>query len=213
MCHNFSLQYITHRNSTLNDIDSSKLALEGGCKWVQLRMKGYSDQEFIDNALKLGKLCDSFGATFLLNDKAHLVNECNAHGVHLGKNDIAPSKAREMLGDKAIIGGTANTCQDIDYLVAQGVDYIGLGPFRFTTTKDNLSPVLGFEGYKAAIAHCKDKGYTTPIVAIGGITIEDINKIMSCGVSGIALSGTILNAQDSTQTTREIMTILADKRK
>lgn len=208
MCSCFALQLITHRNEKTDDLELSKLALEGGCKWVQLRMKGFSDNDFMAVGAELKTECQKHDAIFLLNDRAHLVEQCGADGVHLGKNDIAPSQAREMLGHKAIIGGTANTCEDIDYLVAQGVDYIGLGPFRFTSTKDNLSPVLGLDGYKAAINHCKKQNYSVPIVAIGGITVEDINEIMKCGVSGIALSGTILNAPSSTQTTNEIMKIL-----
>ncbi len=208
MSRNFSLQYISHRNSTLDDVSSSEAALEGGCRWVQLRMKGFSDEEFISRAKVLRTSCDKVGATFILNDRAHLVKECKADGVHLGREDISPREARILLGSGAIIGGTANSLADIDNLVVQGVDYIGLGPFRFTTTKEKLSPTLGLEGYVTAVEHCHKMGYATPIVAIGGITVDDIYEIMSCRVNGIALSGTILNAEDSVATTSDIMKIL-----
>ncbi len=208
MCQNFSLQFITHRNECKDDVEGAKATLKGGCRWVQLRMKGFEDESFIENAKTLREECDNTGATFLLNDRVDLVKECKADGVHIGKGDMPPSEARAILGDGAIIGGTANTCDDIDYLVSQGIDYIGLGPFRFTTTKEKLSPTLGLEGYKHAIAHCRAKGYTTPIVAIGGITVDDIPQIMECGVNGIALSGTILNAVDSAAVTSDIMKIL-----
>lgn len=206
---NFSLQFITHRNHQLNDLQAAQQALRGGCRWVQLRMKGFTDEEFIANAEKIREECKKVNATFLLNDRAHLVKQCKADGVHLGKNDISPSEARVLLGEGAIIGGTANSLEDIDYLVAQGVDYIGLGPFRFTSTKDNLSPILGLDGYKRATEYCKSRGYLTPIVAIGGITEGDISSIMQSGVDGIALSGSILNAKESRVATKNIVEIIA----
>ncbi|MFI3282100.1 MAG: thiamine phosphate synthase [Rikenellaceae bacterium] len=208
MCKTFSLQYITHRNDSTTDIEGARAALRGGCRWVQLRMKGFSDEDFLSNAMELRETCHNEGATFLLNDRVELVQRCGADGVHIGKGDMTPTDARDILGDGAIIGGTANTTDDIDRLVAQGVDYIGLGPFRFTTTKEKLSPTLGIEGYVEAIKYCKERGYTTPIVAIGGITLDDISSIMECGVNGIALSGTILNAEDSVAMTSDIMKIL-----
>ncbi len=208
MCANFSLQFITHRNDKKNDIEGAKAAISGGARWVQLRMKGFSDDEFLRNAHTLKSICSDVGATFLLNDRVELVGACGADGVHIGKGDMTPPKARAILGEGAIIGGTANTTEDIDRLVSEGVDYIGLGPFRFTTTKEKLSPTLGLDGYIDAINHCRAKGYTTPIVAIGGITTSDIAPIMRCGVSGIALSGTILNAEDSVAITSDIIDIL-----
>ncbi|MFI3320788.1 MAG: thiamine phosphate synthase [Rikenellaceae bacterium] len=205
MCSNFSLQYITHNNGVRCEVDGAIAALNGGCSWVQLRMKGASDEEFVEKAKILREECDKRGATFILNDRAHLVEECEADGVHLGKEDITPAEARELLGEEMIIGGTANTIEDIERLISQGVDYIGYGPFRFTSTKERLSPVLGLEGYIKATAYIKKMGYTTPIVAIGGIGVEDIREIIECGASGIAISGTILNADDPTSTTERII--------
>ena len=90
---------------------------------------------------------------------------------------MSPSDARKILGNGYIIGGTANTLDDIERLIKEGVDYIGLGPFRYTETKKNLSPILGIGGYKKILTACKEKGYTIPIVAIGGITKNDIPEI------------------------------------
>ncbi len=205
MCNNFSLQYITHNNGVRNEVDGAIAALNGGCSWVQLRMKGASDEEFVEKAKILREECDKCGATFILNDRAHLVAECEADGVHLGKEDITPAEARELLGEEMIIGGTANTIEDIERLISQGVNYIGYGPFRFTSTKERLSPVLGLDGYIKATSYIKEKGYTTPIVAIGGIEVEDIREIIESGASGIAISGTILNADDPTSTTQKIV--------
>lgn len=205
LCDDFKLQYITHHNAAHDELSGALAALEGGCRWVQLRMKGASDEQFVEVAHKLAKACRSYGATFLLNDRAHLVEQCGADGVHLGREDVSVVEARAQLGESVIIGGTANTHDDIKRLVESGVDYIGYGPFRFTTTKERLSPVLGLEGYQKVSQFKAESGYSVPIVAIGGITIDDIRPIMACGVQGVALSGTIINAQDPVSTTKEII--------
>ncbi|HIT82014.1 MAG TPA: thiamine phosphate synthase [Candidatus Caccoplasma merdavium] len=199
------LQFITHTNERYDYYTSAQAALEGGCRWIQLRMKEAGDDEILAVAHPLRALCNRYGATLILDDKVELVSKCKADGVHLGKNDMPPREARRILGEKAIIGGTANSIDDIDYLVASGVNYIGLGPFRFTETKKKLSPILGIEGYRHILQACRDKGYPLPIVAIGGITLDDIPRLMTTGIAGIALSGTILNAEKPAEETRKII--------
>ena len=199
------LQFITHTNERYDYYTSAQAALEGGCRWIQLRMKEAGDDEILAVAHPLRALCNRYGATLILDDKVELVSKCKADGVHLGKNDMPPREARRILGEKVIIGGTANTIDDIDYLVASRVNYIGLGPFRFTETKKKLSPILGIEGYRHILQACRDKGYTLPIVAIGGITLDDIPRLMTTGIAGIALSGTILNAEKPAEETRKII--------
>ena len=114
-------------------------------------------------------------------------------------------EARRLLGPDFIIGGTANTYEDVVQHVRNGANYIGCGPFRFTTTKKGLAPILGLEGYRRIVGQMRAEGITLPIVAIGGITYEDIPEIMKTGVNGIALSGTILRAEDPVAETRRIL--------
>ena len=172
------------------------MALEGGCKWIQLRMKDASDDEVRKAAAEIQPMCKEHEAVFLLDDRVELVKELHADGVHLGKNDMPIDEARRILGEEYIIGGTANTFDDIQRIASQGADYIGCGPFRFTTTKKNLAPVLGIEGYRDIIAKMRNAGINIPMVAIGGITPDDIDEILATGVQGIAVSGTVLNADD-----------------
>lgn len=202
------LQFITHRTERYDEVGGTREVLAGGCRWVQLRMKGASDEEVLAAAAEVGRMCRDAGAVFLLDDRVELVEAAGADGVHLGKNDMPPAEARVKMGEKYIIGGTANTFDDIRGLVMSGVDYIGLGPYRFTTTKERLSPVLGDEGYRAIMEQCRDKGYRTPVVAIGGITFDDIVPVMDCGVSGIAVSGGILNADDPVKETERFLNLL-----
>ena len=202
------LQYITHHNEKYNYIEGAIHALEGGCKWIQLRMKEASPGEIEHAIAQLKPLCKQYHAILLLDDHVALTAQLDIDGVHLGKHDMPPAEARKILGEKYIIGGTANTFDDILRLVAQDVDYIGLGPYKWTETKQNLSPVLGLDGYKQIIAQCQSMHITTPIVAIGGIEEDDIAPLMATGVSGIALSGTILRSNDATETTKKIISTL-----
>lgn len=190
------IQFITHSNNRYGYVDGARLALEGGCRWVQLRMKEATEAEFMAAAAEIGRLCKEHGATFVLDDHVEWVEKTGADGVHLGKNDMPIDEARKILGNDKIIGGTANTFEDVERLYRQGADYIGCGPFRFTTTKKNLSPVLGLEGYQHIVGQMKSHGINLPIVAIGGILESDIKSILATGVSGIAVSGGILNAEN-----------------
>ena len=193
------IQFITHSNNRYGYVDGARLALEGGCRWVQLRMKEATEAEFMAAAAEIGRLCKEHGATFVLDDHVEWVEKTGADGVHLGKNDMPIDEARKILGNDKIIGGTANTFEDVEHLYRQGANYIGCGPFRFTTTKKNLSPVLGLEGYQHIVDQMKSHSINLPIVAIGGILESDIKSILATGVSGIAVSGGILNAENPTE--------------
>lgn len=199
------IQFITHYTEKYSYLDSVKLALEGGCKWIQLRMKDAAVDEIRPVAVKVQEMCRNYGATFIIDDHVDLVKELGADGVHLGKNDMPIDKARLILGKDFIIGGTANTFDDVRKHDANGANYIGCGPFRFTTTKKGLAPVLGLEGYSNIIRKMRQAGINLPVVAIGGITLEDIPQIMLTGVSGIALSGTVLRSENPVEEVRRVI--------
>ena len=129
-----SLQFITHYTERYSYLDSARMALEGGCRWIQLRMKDAGKEEILPIATEIRKLCNDCGAIFIIDDHVELVREIRADGVHLGKNDMPVAEARRILGDEYIIGGTANTYEDVKKHWLDGVNYIGCGPFRYTTT-------------------------------------------------------------------------------
>lgn len=190
------IQFITHSNTRYDYVEGARLALEGGCRWIQLRMKNAQEVDFLLAAKQIGAMCKEYGATFILDDHVEWVGITGADGVHLGKNDMPVDEARNQLGANRIIGGTANTFEDVERLWRQGANYIGCGPYRFTTTKKNLSPVLGLDGYRHIISKMKAHDINIPVVAIGGILQPDIKDVMATGVSGIAVSGAILNAEN-----------------
>lgn len=198
------LQFITHFTEDYSYYDSAMIALEGGCRWIQLRMKDAGEDEVEHTARMILPECRRRNAVFIIDDHVDVALRTGADGVHLGKNDMPVDKARLIAGDRLIIGGTANTAEDVYRLAGSGADYIGCGPFRFTSTKKNLAPVLRLDGYRHIIARMRAGGIALPIVAIGGICLADIPEILSTGVTGIALSGSILRAADPVKEMRRI---------
>lgn len=190
------IQFITHTNERYDYIDGVQMALEGGCRWIQLRMKDASEETFLKTAETTRVLCKQYDAVFILDDHVEWVEKIGADGVHLGKDDMPIDKARQLLGKDKIIGGTANTFEDVKRIFLASADYIGCGPFRYTTTKKKLSPVLGLDGYRQIISQMKTLGINLPVIAIGGILLSDVADIMTTGVSGIAVSGGVLTANN-----------------
>lgn len=200
----FCLQFITNPTSVQDAEEQARAVLAGGGRWIQLRWKDAAQADILAAGERLAAMCRQCGAVFLLDDHVELVRACGADGVHLGKNDMPVAEARTILGPGCIIGATANTPADIMAAARSGADYIGYGPFRFTSTKKNLSPILGLQGYRHAVAECCRYGISLPIVAIGGITDADIAAIMETGVNGVAVSGSILAAADRAQATSNL---------
>ena len=209
---NYKLQFITHHTNRYSHIDSARIALEGGCRWIQLRIKGTSDKVLEETALAVQKMCRAHGATFIVDDNVLLAKRIGADGVHLGKSDMPISEARKILGEDIIIGGTVNSFEDIaTTLQTTAPDYFGCGPYRYTTTKQNLAPILGIEGYSEIVRKMCMHHINIPIVAIGGITKSDIPAILSCGADGIALSSGILSAENPINEMVEIADIIYKK--
>lgn len=193
---NARVQFITHETPQCSTLDGAQMALEGGCRWIQLRMKGADRATMEATARELRRMCTDYSATFIIDDEVELALHTGADGVHLGLNDMPIRQARELLGEDFIIGGTANSFFDVQRHYIHGADYIGCGPYRYTTTKANLAPILGLEGYARMMHKVRNAGIPLPLVAIGGIGFEDIPALMQTGISGIALSGSILRAAD-----------------
>ncbi len=206
------IQYISNSNAKYSHLQGIRLALAGGCRWIQLRMKDCADDEIILVAKQVKELCREYDAKFVIDDNVEIAKLLDLDGVHLGKNDMPVAEARILLGENKIIGGTANTFEDVERIYQDGADYIGCGPFRFTTTKKRLAPILGLEGYRSITSRMKSAGIDIPMVAIGGIKAGDIKDIMQTGVDGIALSGSVLNAENPVEEMKRIIKICENEK-
>lgn len=200
------LHYITQDN--IFGYTHAQLAEEvcmGGADWVQLRVKKKGYAEWKEIAEETLEVCRKYNAKLIINDNVRIAKEINADGVHLGKDDMFPEVAREMLGDDFIIGATANTLIDIEELAGKKIDYIGLGPFRFTATKERLSPVLGLDGFQKIMEACRENGLNIPVIAIGGIRQDDVKKLLNSGIYGVAVSSAINMEEDKEAALRNFL--------
>ena len=196
------LHYISQGISPEEHLNNIQTACNSGAELVQLRLKNISEENFLKVAATAREITSHFQTRLIINDHYKMAREVKADGVHLGKTDPCPTIAREYLYTWQIIGGTANTLQDCETLIDKDVDYISLGPFRLTTTKDNLPSVLGLNGYTVIAEALKTK---TPIIGVGGITTEDVTAILETGISGIAVSGEITRDFNSVRTFNQLL--------
>ena len=180
-----------------------EIACQNGVKWVQLRIKEADEKEILAIAKRVREITSRYHAKLIVNDYVHIAKEVRADGVHLGKKDMFLQEARKILPSGMILGGTANEEADILRLIKDGAAYIGLGPYRYTSTKKNLSPVLGFEKIKALLPLQK----TVPFIIIGGINLEDAGSILEAGAWGLAVSSAINLAPDMEKAVQEFLNI------
>ncbi|KUJ60360.1 thiamine-phosphate synthase [Flavobacteriaceae bacterium CRH] len=198
------LQYISQGKTIDEQLYNIHQALDAGCGWIQMRFKDQTDKDTFELAEAVKLLCEEYLANFIVNDNIYLAQQIVADGVHLGLSDMKIDEARAILGNTKIIGGTANTFEDIENHVKNGGDYIGLGPFRFTTTKEKLSPILGLSGYFEILQKMKKNKIEIPVYAIGGITLKDVNPLMETGIHGIAFSGMITESDQKKKLMKQL---------
>lgn len=191
---NYKIQFITHYTEHYDYFESAQMALQGGIRWIQVRIKHQPLSVVKEESIRIQQLCKQYDALFFIDDYVELAMELKADGVHLGQNDMPVKEARMLSNNQLLIGGTANTFEQIESLYQQKADYIGLGPYRFTKTKENLSAVLGSKGVEEIIAKCRRKGIDIPIHIIGGIRKADVLPILKAGAHGVAVSSAILQA-------------------
>lgn len=201
------LYYISQGATPEQHIKHIRNVCESGVRMVQLRLKNITQETYNNKAIEAKEVCRIHNATLIINDNIEAALKSKADGVHLGKNDSSPLKARDILKDK-IIGGTANTIEDCVRLIDQNVQYIGLGPYGFTTTKKNLSPVLGASGYQNILDQLKAAGHNIPVYAIGGVEVSHLEELKDTGVFGVAASGLLTKNKNLTDRVNKILDLL-----
>jgi thiamine-phosphate pyrophosphorylase len=198
------LQYISQAPAGTSHIKAIETALRAGCKWIQLRIKDEMPAYILEEALAAKGLCDQYGGKLIVNDHPDIALAVGAYGLHLGLGDMPIPAARDIVGPDMIIGGTANTFEHVCLRINEGANYVGLGPFRFTSTKKNLSPILGPAGYRAILEAMQIAGFNVPIIAIGGIMPEDVAGLVEIGIYGVAVSGAVTSAKDAAGTVTQL---------
>ncbi len=177
-------------------------ALKGGLRLVQYRDKNTDDILRLANAQKLRQLCRDYGALFLMNDRVDLAVAVDADGVHLGQQDLPISVARQILGTQRIIGRSTTNPQEMERAIAQGADYIGVGPVYETPTKAG-KPAAGLEYVRYAVQHSP-----IPWFAIGGIDLSNVSDVLDAGAERVAVVRAIMQAENPTPVTQEFLSQL-----
>lgn len=202
------LHYLTQDLESISHQEQVRIACEAGVKWIQLRVKNKNFDEWKRIALEVKAITEKFDCTLIINDNVAIANESDADGVHLGQQDLNWQQARNILGDKKIIGFSTHSIEELNAAKNYDVDYFGLGPFRFTSTKENLNPVLGLEGFRNIISFAKTSGIQQSIIAVGGIQLNDIEDLINAGGDGVAVSSAINLSIDPMNAAKEFLSQL-----
>lgn len=173
-------------------------ALKGGATFVQLREKELDEETFLEEAKKIKKLCAEYHVPFVINDNVDIALKIDADGVHVGQSDMEAGKVREKLGPDKIIGVSARTVEQALLAQAHGADYLGVGAVFSTSTKSDAKNV----SHETLKEICK--AVRIPVVAIGGITRDNVKELTGCGADGIAVISAVFAQQDIESAAREL---------
>ncbi len=190
------LHFITHDIPKLTHIEQAQIACNAGAKWVQYRCLTKDDDELLKDIHAIAEICDDWGSTLIVTDHIHLNGKADIQGFHIEDFDANFVKLREKLGEAVTIGGSATTLAGLIRLAEEGADYAGFGPFYTTTTKPNNAALLGIAGYQQAMEALQGMQIDLPVLAVGGVTINDVDALMQTGIFGIAVSSAINQAED-----------------
>jgi len=177
--------------------ETARLVIDGGADAVQLREKTISDSKFISLAREVRDITTKRGSLLIINDRVHVVRKVNADGIHLGQQDMSALEARNTIGDEKIIGVSTHSITQARQAQKDGADYIAIGPIYPTSTKDH-EPSVGIE-----IIHEISEAVSIPIIAIGAITLENLDEVLKAGASRIAVCSAIIGSKDIYSSTRQ----------
>jgi len=182
-------------------IDLTRAFLDGGARFLQLRAKRLPAGEFLDLAAAMVELARARGARLIVNDRADIARLADAHGAHLGQDDLAAVAVRALLGREAIVGLSTHTVEQVDRAVAQPITYLAIGPVFGTATKATGYDAVGLEMVRSAAKRAAARGL--PLVAIGGITLDTAASVVAAGAASVAVIGDLLASGDPEARTRE----------
>jgi len=184
-------------------LDLARAFLDGGARFLQLRAKVMSGAEFLETASALVTLAHSRGARVIVNDRADIARLAGADGVHVGQDDLPPSAVRAIAGAATIIGLSAHTVEQVDRAVREPITYVAIGPVFGTATKATGYEAVGIEMVREASRRSAARGL--PLVAIGGITIENAASVLAAGAASVAVISDLLASGDPERRTRDFL--------
>ena len=188
-------------------LELAELAIAGGADTIQFREKAGETRQMIRIAEQIRALCKRAGAAFIVNDRVDVAIASHADGVHLGQDDFPIPVARKLLGEEAIIGGSAGNMEEARKCLLEGADYIGFGPVYFTTSKEDAGPAGGLGLLKQVVEEIR-----LPIIAIGGLTRDNTPQVIQAGVHGIAVISAVCCQKDPLEAAKCLRRLLGGER-
>ncbi len=199
----FPVMCLTQDGLPISHVEQALRLCVAGAGWIQLRMKNARRDTWLGTAMDIVTICRAHNAVCIINDSVDIALAAEADGVHLGAGDEDWAEARRRLGRRRIVGGTVNNASQADLAArADCLDYVGIGPWRFTTSKRNLAPVLGPSGVRDLVAQLDG----LPAWAIGGITLADLPAVRATGAVGVAVSSALYGAGHLEENFRSLLT-------
>jgi len=190
-------------------VDLANAYLKGGARFLQLRAKDASGAEFLEVARCIVALARGCGAAVVVNDRADIAALAEADGVHVGQTDLAPALIRRIVGNRAIVGLSTHTTDQLTLAVAEPVTYVAIGPVFSTPTKATGYDAVGLDMVRAAAAIAGAAG--RPLVAIGGITLDTARSVVDAGASSVAVIADLLSTGDPEKRTRDFLTRIGQR--
>lgn len=189
--------------SRFSHLELAGLAIRGGADTIQYRQKSGSTREMIHIAAQMKKVCSDHDVPLIVNDRVDVAIAAEADGVHLGQDDFPIPLARELTGEEMIIGASASNMEEVEKCILDGADYVGFGPVYPTASKDDAGSVKGIDSLGQVV-----KAVTLPIIAIGGISLDNISQILRTDVHGIAVISSVCCQEDPEGSTRALYQML-----
>ncbi|MFC5285399.1 thiamine phosphate synthase [Pedobacter alpinus] len=198
------IHYLTQDLPNSSHTEQVQIACEAGANWIQYRCLSKTDEEMLAELHPIASICDDWGATLIITNHVYLVNQADIQGVHIEDMDADISLVRNELGENKTIGASATNIDQIKKHIANGVDYIGCGPFAHTDTKPNNCTHWGVKGYQDAVLALQEANLAIPLIAAGGVDITDVSALLETGIHGIAVSAAINKSEEPADAYRMI---------
>lgn len=200
--------YLTQDLPHRSHLEQVQLACEAGAKWIQYRCLSKTDDEMLEELHPIASVCDDWGTTLIVTNHFHLVALADIQGVHIEDMNADLSAVRNIIGDDKTLGASANNFDHIKNHINNGTDYIGCGPFGHTDTKPNQSTHWGVEGYKNMIEKLKIENLEIPLIAAGGVQLQNVTDLVETGIHGVAVSAAVNLNNNPQEAYKEIHQLL-----
>ncbi len=203
-----TFHYLTQDLPDRSHLQQAEIACNQGAKWIQYRCFSKSEEEMLEELHQIASICDDWGTTLIVTDHYQLLTAADIQGVHIEEMNADISLVREIIGEDKTLGASATNLSQLINHIKNGADYIGCGPFSHTETKPNAEKHWGTAGYKEAVSELEKLNFNIPLIAVGGIDLDNVEALMQTGIHGVAVAAAINKSRDPTAIFKQFYRLL-----